>query len=1119
VNEFNIQDEGFFISRAAMPKDKKGKQPLDKSQRHNKKAFTYSGGINAQKMKMQRLGDLQAKRDRKTVIDKTPQNEGPPFVVVVQGPPGVGKTTLIRSLVKHYSKAILGADIEGPVTLVSGRIRRLTFIECPANDMRAMLDLGKIADLVLLMVDASREGFEMETFEFINILQVHGFPRVMGVLTHLDTFKDTKRLRRTRKTFKSRFWSELYDGAKMFYLSGLQYGNRYNKTEILNMARFISVQRFPPLTWRQTHPYMLGLRCETHLSTTDTSDEDPRLQVSVYGYVAGSRLRQGQLAHIPGLGDYPISKVETVVDPCPLPQQIANAEKGELAKDFSKSTGAALRSLADKHKSIYAPYCDAEHIAVEKDAMYISLRNHTSHFTSKDDMVKGGAAESDGWSSESGDDEETQNEAVRMVRELHQTMKKSAVVNTTDNDDDDDDDDQIQFVKNGVSVSSRKVVVVHHVDASGDNDKEGGIMPQEFTTGMVRGSSWLTGTGRNDDLNDIVYGGRNSRVMGREKKSPADDSKVEHLFSSDDDDDIVDYRASISTTDEGDIDSEFRRADDDDDSSDDEGWISRMADKLRRKKVFSEITLQGGGEKAAAADTDEDEDSEDDESIIHNNESMDASREANAADKAAVMEARKLGLDGAAPEDEEGVATTPETGYRRKIEGTGGVVQSVAKMNEEGAFEIGQFVRVIFENIPAEFEKPLCTPSRPLIVGGLPTGAESRGGSADNLGGISGAGNAVSLLHIKRHRWSPKILKNMDPVLVSAGWRRFQSVPIYAIEDRDGKRRMLKYTPEHMHCYCLVSAPVVPPNTGVMFIRDWRAIPHYRVSATGLVVEGAEKFKVLKKIKLVGEPYKVHDKTAFIKGMFTSDLEVEKSLHARIQTVSGIKGEIKKPHKDKGDFRAMFGHKIQMSDLVVMKAWVPVEVPTFCNPMIDLDIWPRMRSINEVRRDTATPIPNKADSSYGTAKQDRSKISNKFSKIRIPTKVMNALPFKSKLKVVEQKSAKVRKAEKEDMVRGSGQIVLPGSSEADQAQMRKVRSVIHGLNVVRKTRIEARKSKNAEKKALKEKREAFIVEKRDAYKKEATKRHHAITGANEAKDRKRMRLDKGGKKSAREALD
>ena len=61
---------------------------------------------------------------------------------------------------------------------------------------------------VLLLVDASF-GFEMETFEFLNILQAHGFPKVMGVLTHLDMFKNQKALKKIKKALKQRFWTEV----------------------------------------------------------------------------------------------------------------------------------------------------------------------------------------------------------------------------------------------------------------------------------------------------------------------------------------------------------------------------------------------------------------------------------------------------------------------------------------------------------------------------------------------------------------------------------------------------------------------------------------------------------------------------------------------------------------------------------------------------------------------------------------------------------------------------------------------------------------------------------------------------------------------------------------------
>lgn len=69
-----------------------------------------------------------------------------------------------------------------------------------------------------MLIDASF-GFEMETFEFLNICQVHGFPRIMGVLTHLDAFKNNKTLRRTKNNLKHRFWTEVYQVNNVLYRS------------------------------------------------------------------------------------------------------------------------------------------------------------------------------------------------------------------------------------------------------------------------------------------------------------------------------------------------------------------------------------------------------------------------------------------------------------------------------------------------------------------------------------------------------------------------------------------------------------------------------------------------------------------------------------------------------------------------------------------------------------------------------------------------------------------------------------------------------------------------------------------------------------------------------------
>ncbi len=82
-------------------------------------------------------------------------------------------------------------------------------------------------------------------------------PKIMGVLTHLDMIKNNKLLKQTKKVLKHRFWTEVYPGAKLFYLSTILHGE-YLRAEIERLGRFISVMKFRPLGWQTSHPYILG---------------------------------------------------------------------------------------------------------------------------------------------------------------------------------------------------------------------------------------------------------------------------------------------------------------------------------------------------------------------------------------------------------------------------------------------------------------------------------------------------------------------------------------------------------------------------------------------------------------------------------------------------------------------------------------------------------------------------------------------------------------------------------------------------------------------------------------------------------------------------------------------
>lgn len=193
----------------------------------------------------------------------------------------------------------------------------------------------------------------------------------MGVLTHLDKFKDSKKLKTTKKTLRQRFWTEIYQGAKLFYLSGLING-KYPKNEIINIARFISVMKFRPLLWRNHHPYILSDRVED-ITDPDLIHQDAKCdrKMTFYGFVRGTNLKHGMKVHIPGVGDHTIESITSLPDPVPLPDKVK-------------------RSLSEKQKLLYAPMSDVSGVLYDKDAVYVnvpSIFNRSGQLGTGEQMV------------------------------------------------------------------------------------------------------------------------------------------------------------------------------------------------------------------------------------------------------------------------------------------------------------------------------------------------------------------------------------------------------------------------------------------------------------------------------------------------------------------------------------------------------------------------------------------------------------------------------------------------------------------------------------------------------------------------------------------------------------
>jgi ribosome biogenesis protein BMS1 len=1103
------------------------KEKAKNSGQPNPKAFAFNApGKLAKNAK--RSGDVKEKRLHVPLVDRLPE-EAPPLVVGVVGPPGVGKTTLIKSLMKKYTKQTI-QNPQGPITIVTSKKRRLTFFEVPSDSLASAIDTAKVVDIVLLMIDGNF-GFEMETMEFLNVLSSSGMPgNIFGILTHLDLFKKQDALKAQKKRLKHRFWSELYQGAKLFYLSGVING-RYPDREILNLSRFLSVMKNPrPLIWRNSHPYALADRM-LDLTPPTSIEADPKCDrtVALYGYLRGTNFpSHNARVHVPGIGDLEVSQIEGLPDPCPTPQFEQAQEKAGIIKKRKR--------LDQKQKVIYAPMSDVGGVLMDKDAVYIDVKSNNFDVGSDDEGERGFGEQMmvglQGGRKLLGEDDQG-------ISLFGKGMRIQNV---------DDDEEEVQDTGRKGRRTAR--FAEGHDGEAGDSQDEAGFDSAD-----------------SDDEADLERLQKSSGKMESARKNKeSKDKEVEGDIAFADSDSDLGSISSVSDQEleEGASDEDEEEFSDDDEDDGETMWKSRLAERAHarhsRKQPYrvaelarlmyddmlsavqvvrkwrGEETEKAGGDEEEAEDelferkTHGQSDEEDrmvpafDDQALEtkwtNEENIDALKKRFAARTPTGVNAEGLGEfegfdgDGEGDEDDEGdgefedlenagedsgdddgakeaedLETEREKNARRKEElklrfeeedregflNPKNANRDANGENEEREFgedewydaqkallqkqqdinrrefeeldensrvraegyKAGTYARLVLHNVPSEFIENY-NPRYPLLVGGLQPTEERMG---------------FVQVRIKRHRWHKKILKTNDPLIVSLGWRRFQTTPVYSIHENRMRHRMLKYTPEHMHCTGTFWGPLAAPNTGFCAVQSFsNKNPGFRLAATGVVLNVDEGTEIVKKLKLTGHPYKIFKNTAFIKDMFSTSLEIAKFEGASIRTVSGIRGQIKKAlSKPEGHFRATFEDKILMSDIVFLRAWYPVKPHRFYNPVTNLleggeaDAWGGMRLTGQVRADLNIPTPKEANSAY----RDIERQERHFNPLRVPRKLQAELPFKSQ--IVQMKPQK-----KEGYV-AKRAVVADGEDK-------KARRLMQQVQLLRNEKVEKRRLKQEERK-------------------------------------------------------
>ncbi|KAJ4353657.1 Glycoside hydrolase 2 (Mannanase, beta-galactosidase) [Didymosphaeria variabile] len=1164
--------------QANRPHRKQKEKKAPTSGERNPKAFAYSAPGRLAKQAA-RSHDVKEKRLHVPLVDRLPE-EAPPIVVGVVGPPGVGKTTLIKSLIRRYTKQTLSTPT-GPLTVVTSKRRRLTFMECPADSLASMIDIAKVVDICLLMIDGNY-GFEMETMEFLNVLSASGMPgNVFGILTHLDLFRKQETLKLQKKRLKHRFWSELYQGAKLFYLSGVANG-RYPDREIMNLSRFLSVMKNPrPLVWRNSHPYCLADRFLDITPPTDM-EANPKCDrtIALYGYLRGTNFpAQGSRVHVPGVGDLSVSSTEALPDPCPTPY---------FEKQMEKVTGKKKRTrLGEKQKILFAPMSDVGGVLVDKDAVYIDVKTATFDADADPDQERGlgeqmmlglqggrrllgeddaGMRLFSGGKAVNGtadDVADSGRKAQRHARMADDQNVDEAELEGVDSDDEElqqdyesgDEEDDTGFLDDD-SIPNGKPAFARRRDSERKDTSADDIAFADSDSDL--GSI----SGEEPDLDELEDGDLNSedfdeddedgalrwkekirenaaKMHGRKRSyqpadlaklmenlelSPADvlkqwrgeDNDEEEAEDEDEDDffnkskvddaanaedryiPIFDYAALEEKWEDeenieelksrfavGHMDGKGGSGDDDDefegfDGEDDEG-DGEFEDLESGEKFGGKQAVEENGDEATAIEDEREKNARRKEELKLRFEEED--REGFMNDKA---NARK---DSGQEEEfgEDDWYDAQKAIIKKQLDinrAEFDQLDTASRIRVEG-HKAGTYARIVLEQVPYEFSANF-NPRFPIVIGGL-TPTEERFGFVQ--------------VRIKRHRWHKKILKTSDPLIFSLGWRRFQVTPIYSIHENRQRHRMLKYTPEHMHCHGTFYGPLVAPNTGFCCVQSFsNKTPGFRIAATGVVLSVDESFEIVKKLKLTGHPYKIFKNTAFIKDMFQSALEVAKFEGASIRTVSGVRGQIKRAlSKPEGNFRATFEDKILMSDIVFLRAWYPIKPHRFYNPVTNLldavlspeagesTAWTGMRLTGQVRHELSLPTPSLKNSAYRPVdRQERH-----FNPLRVPRKLAADLPFKSQIAQMKPQKNKTYLQKR---------AVVVGGEE------KKARRLLDQVMTLRNEKVEKRRKAQEQRKEGYKKKIAENMEK----KAEREKREKQEFWEREGKKRRYQEQDGGG---------
>jgi len=263
----------------------------------------------------------------------------PPFLVTLLPlSPNINPRKVLSLLSSCDSQATVTNSPSGITHISCVRFKqRFSFVIPPVNDLYAILDSVKVSDTVLFVWPGDEELEEPANLVLSSILS-------QGLPTPVHAIIGTEELSSKKKQAAKH---SVIQDIELRFAGPAKLHSLERDQDAMLILRQIGAQKQRPIFYRDNRPHLIAEKVQFEGPGSSGT-------LKVHGYIRGTTLSVNSLVHIPGWGDYQMTRIETVSDPHPLEIK-TNRREAEMVDEESQLLEEADPNLQESLVSTHDP--------------------------------------------------------------------------------------------------------------------------------------------------------------------------------------------------------------------------------------------------------------------------------------------------------------------------------------------------------------------------------------------------------------------------------------------------------------------------------------------------------------------------------------------------------------------------------------------------------------------------------------------------------------------------------------------------------------------------------------------------------------------------------------------